>query len=457
MKVGNIVFVNERTTGLINYFDKKSRLSNTEVLIGLYFLFQYIAPIFFIMAFGVYSHSNYKYYDKLGEAFIVSILCYILFLILSRYKIFEINISPYISKYNIIDSLFCAFSLLFLFLSLIYNYSSFRYGALRISDYISIPLILYIIFSVLANYYCLFTLLTIKIEELVKHRKIYLITGISVILSSSSFSQVFISLTFVVFVLFPNFIRNLVLSNNWKSNLYSMLTVALIFIGSWQSNELIKYRSKFNSIGMTQITNELKTETNLNIAFDINTDYGELLTNKIYFLVDRTSINLYSLGYTIYNSKNIEYYNNFLIPFNGLLRRSNILFNFKLENNGEVFSIMRKNYLETALFPELIKNAGTAPGLLGSFNYVFKQPYSYLFCAIYLVFISYLINIFLIKYSLTKINLYSFIIIYFLFFESFFQSPFDSFLIFDIQAFNILIIIIACFYKNKGFSHESPR
>ena len=109
-----------------------------------------------------------------------------------------------------------------------------------------------------------------------------------------------------------------------------MLTVALIFIGSWQSNELIKYRSKFNSIGMTQITNELKTETNLNIAFDINTDYGELLTNKIYFLVDRTSINLYSLGYTIYNSKNIEYYNNFLIPFNGLLRRSNILFNFKL-------------------------------------------------------------------------------------------------------------------------------
>lgn len=448
----------ERITGLINYFDKKDRLSNAEVLIGVYFLVQYVAPTFSILAFGVYSHSNYKYYDNLGEVFFVSILSYILFLILSRYKIFKINISSYISKYNIIDVLFCALSLVFLFLSLLFNYNSFRYGGLRISEYISTPLILYIVFSILANYYCLFTLLTIKIEELVKHRKIYFIIGISVILSSSSFAQVFISLTFVVFVLFPNFIRNLVLSNNLKSNLYSMLTVALIFIVSWQSNEFIKSRSKFNSISMIQVIYELKNEnTNLNIAVDVKTDYGKLLTDKIYFLVDRMSINLYSLGYTIYNTENIDYYNNFLLPFKGLLRRLNILFNYKLENNEEVFSIMRKNYLETALCPELIKNAGTAPGLLGSFNYVFKQPYSYLFCAIYLVFISYLINIFLTKYSLTKINLYSFIIIYVVFFENFFQSPFDSFLIFDIQAFNILIIIIACFYKNKGFLHESLR
>lgn len=173
-----------------------------------------------------------------------------------------------------------------------------------------------------------------------------------------------------------------------------------------------------------------------------------------YYFIERSSIYYYSFLYTVNENINLQG-SPIIYPFNNMLFRMDYLFfrgmlGFKRPDPGSICSL---NY--QLLSKVIVPNKGSAPGLLASFNYVFTFPFNFIFCIFYLVILSSLIDRLFSKTS-NKISFFGILII-FLLFEIFFQSPFDILIIFDSTMLQLLLIIgliLACGQQNIKFNQR---
>src|SRR2546428_868054 len=95
---------------------------------------------------------------------------------------------------------------------------------------------------------------------------------------------------------------------------------------------------------------------------------------------------------------------------------------------------------------------GSSPGLLASFNYVFVFPLNMIFAALYLLWLSRMMDVMLMRHR-SKIISTPGIVLLLLFLTPFFYSPFDSLMVLDDGVLYLLFLL--AFYIHRKSSCEA--
>lgn len=174
-------------------------------------------------------------------------------------------------------------------------------------------------------------------------------------------------------------------------------------------------------------------------------------TEYLYYLIESSAISYHSLLMTTESPRGTlknGAASPLLFPLKTFLFRINHVFGGIFDvKKPEITSISQLNYQLLAEHPNDVRQ-GSSPGLLGSFNYAFKFPFNLIFCVLYLLFLSRVVETLLYQKNGDVLSMPG-VLLLFVYLQAFFQSPFDFLLIIDNCVIYILLILGIYMKKNN--------
>ena len=162
---------------------------------------------------------------------------------------------------------------------------------------------------------------------------------------------------------------------------------------------------------------------------------GDLwLSRYLTYVTARTSVYYYSLLFSADDPGDLTAVGKSppaLLPIRNMLFRADLVLGspFGIER-PEVTSMRRLSWLVLAENPAILPRAGTSPGVIAAFNYAVPFPLNMVLCALYLAWLARVVDVVLWRNGSRAVSVFGLMLL-FIFWESFLQSPFDILLIVD--------------------------
>lgn len=358
---------------------------------------------------------------------------------------------------------FALFSIVIAFLSLGYGLSSYRYQTMGISQQSHVALILLsmlciniLMFDALAS---IFFHVGVNSKLSLNKRMQNIVVCVALLLLSNGVVTLFMGLFFCFYCFFPRIFFAIFFIDPSKIHIRYLIgrffgwvffsfLVFCVLMSAWLVGNAIKASSSGTTIYQSYQT---KAE-----GLIINANF---LENYLYYLIETTSSSYYSYLLTLSGSDSMTdtgFFYTLSYPLNTLLFRVDyFLGGFFSVPKPQVSSVSHLNYFILVIKPRSVRE-GTSPGLIASFNYVFPFPLSGFFCALYMSFLSRILNV-LLPSPQKKIISWCGVFIAVRFLLFLFQSPFDFITIFD-DGFISLLMLYGVYIVRVGdrvrYRHE---
>jgi hypothetical protein len=333
------------------------------------------------------------------------------------------------------------------------QFNDFRYSDVSLSERNSPILLLAILANVFVQldlFYQMFlaSLVHIRIFSLRWIENMMMVAAL--FFGVAGTASVMIGLIALLFSLFPTRFKQLVYAGGGGVSTARILKFAalscafvVVFFLAWNVGEGIKAASD------TGLSIEAVVENMPEIAGNLDLDFAKFF---LYTIIERISVHYYSFLMTENLPKNELLHNEpsaFAYPFRSFLFRSNFLFGqaFDVER-PDTTTVAQLNYRNLTSLKDFNPREGSAPGLLASFNYAFPFPLNILFCALYLVWVSKVIDVITSANSDKSLSIFGAFLVY-LFIDIFFQTPNDFLVVVD-NAIFYLAIILGIYFKKKS-------
>jgi len=435
---------------------RSSRLLRTpgQQVIALYFAIAYLVPAAGNAVFRDELASDFLYYEPTAAAFLLPSItfCLCIALVSRRRSLKNIRRPIRFGRALIgLERFYAAIRLPFalgaLSLTALYfgtGLNAYRYHEVGISDSESPLLIVTNVINAMLMVDVLRTLFMLP------HQRAHLLTrrfyedilmSIALLLSASGAMSVFVGLVGVAHGFVPHlcgqrlFVRpGRPLAARLKGFGGSVLVVVFVlFPASWLIGEGIKA----SSAGQDEVLSGAVLAAERTIG-------GEnWLRSYALYLLDRCSVYYYSVRLTATEPRTEIATGGvplWRVPLETLAFRADFLLGrpFKLDR-PTVPSMMRLNYLLLAEDASRRPRAGSAPGVIAAFRYMFPSSLTIILGALYLAWIAQVIDVMLWRhegYSLSIVGAGLLLIG----FEQFLQSPFDLLMLIDGSVINVTLI-----------------
>jgi len=264
------------------------------------------------------------------------------------------------------------------------------------------------------------------------------VVAVAFLISAGGAFPVFIGLLALLHAVAPRMLKRLLfipLERRGISEIRHIISRGLLILvlywAAWLTGE-----------GIKSVSN--RSETVLGgaaVAAENVTGSEQWVRDYYFYLLERTSIYYYSFLYTVDHQAGVEAVADgppILAPLRTLAFRLDFLTGgFWGVEKPEIPSIMRLNYLLTAVDPSRLPRAGTAPGVIGAFNYMVPLPLATLLCALYLSLVSRILSALIGHGKPVKASAIGLLTLY-MFAEPFLQSPFDLLALIDGATVSVL-------------------
>jgi len=358
--------------------------------------------------------------------------------------------------------LFFIFSLIF-FISEMSDYRNISGGMLQTLSITGWLTVIFNIIAILDIFYCVFMSTnhlekvpvisfygTINKLVLSRRRIGTIIISISLILSANGTASILTALIGLIYSLSPVNVEKFIYTSRFiDTNKLIMsgvrnVSFLMFFIGmftvAWSSGELIKsHGSESNVSFLSMFENVLNNSYITYIIVSISHYYYTLT-----FTVDNivTNFNEYGLSTLKY-------------PLSSFVFRLDILLAGIMDiSRPEIGSFSRLNYIELTS-QAITERQGTSAGLIGSFNYVFVFPLNLIFCSLYMLWLSRLIDRLLIAHHRQSLSLIGTFLITVFFILVFFQSPFDFLIIIENAVITVIGFYLLSLVAKKNASQNT--
>ena len=446
------------------------RMSNGEKAIGLFFVITYFIPMVGVTLFREELLSTYKLYPLTTEA--VATLCAIfaLYFVLCRLRFSLFRPIDFSALKRYID--FCAqlyarsrlaIALAEIALGLVALYTQsagYRYmseGIVTLDAGTAIFLLPNIVLNVVITidvFYCIFIAHEQEHRPLSRRHIEAILLALALILSANGTFSLFIGLAALLHALSPGRFHGVLFGEarerrSWAQTLAWGAILVFALMVAWYFGTLIKLSSS-RDVG------EIVREVNwLNVLGLVGTDLG--LADLLYYFLERYSIFYHSFLYTLAATPEELRHGAVSVlsfPLHTLFYRIDFLLGGAFDvTRPEVAAISRLNY-ELLTVDPISDRAGSAPGLIASFNYVFAFPFNIILCALFLRWLTRVIDVLLWRNRGESLNLFGLVMLL-IFLQTVFQSPFDVLIVFDDAA--IYLGLLFMLYANERIAMKAAR
>lgn len=461
-----------------------------QKIITLYFILYYFIPLL----------GNYFFSDYIASSYVISplnvmvisklIVIYCAYLFMSNINItfsfstfntFFNRTVLFYKKYRLIIALIV---LCFAVIFFKYGLNTYRYGP-AITEHHSPILIICILLHVIISIDILYNIFMREGNQKIRTYIENILLILAMLLFSNGTASLIEALLMLVFSIFPSKTNQLLFSRDESKVtlkiIFSRISIGvllLLCIGglAWFTGEIIKMKSGGNSTkeAIYIFKESLWNPTLRNLypkeilknqqAIKPNNNNNAFRSFIFGYLLERISIDYYSLLFTSQPEEYKTYINEhpIVLIFKTLLFRLNyITGNFFEVARPMIGSISQLNYIllvksdyimeEKIQFYSKIK-AGSSPGLISSFDYMFNFPLNIIFCVLYIVIISHCLNnIFTSDKKNIRLSLIGLLVL-FSFVMVLLRSPFDFLILIDnASLLAALLLFISLNKKPKQF------
>lgn len=480
---------------------RQLRLMDIKMTVGqkfitLYFALVYLLPMVARMCLGDNIVSSYHIYPLSFFAVSVLIITYLSFLLMTAIPSHPLmRFSLFKNRVDKIGQLYLKYRSIIVILTLfiaIANYrgdwglNTYRYSAQTISEKNSMFLLFVIVINTIISvdlFYCMFVKSYEQIvnQSLKSYVENVLLSLVLVMLANGTASA-FLAFCALFFSVFPrlfrwSFFNKQVDSNKLKNTklFFASSIIVMAFVPSWFYGELIK--SKTSMMDASYFGHVENNATSVQQSSVTGTDDASLYNklsgitdnvaglenqfalNYFYYFVESLSVYYYSYLFTIDATPEILNHgviSPLVFPLHSLLFRADYVLGKNLAiTRPAITSISQLNY-QLLTKEEINVRTGSSPGLLGSFNYLFRFPFNILLCIAYLLFVSNLINVLFSRHSGYGTLSLAGLVLLFPYLQVFFQSPFDLVMVFDNCAIyaSLIVGIYICLRGNNYIKDE---
>jgi len=442
-------------------------MSLGQKLITVYFIVTYGLPMAGNLLFREHIFTIYKIFPLTFYSIALIGGTYLLFLVLSTSKLRvlpKLNIDALSRILGQIGATYLRARLFvaLIALSLAIGYFSaglntYRYGEQSISEINSSLLLLANILNIIIMmdlFYCMFVRAAEPSNAFTRRKAENVVLSLSLVLSANGTANMLQALLASIYSLFPRLFRRVTFvakdERKLKKLIWSVVSVITIFFSfsvAWICGEAIKNSASGNISVLTAGGNMIE---------EISTNY-ELIKNYFYYLIASLSSYYYSLLFTAESPSDVLNYGSsspLVFPLKTLLFRLDYLLGGFLDvRKPEMGSLSRLNYvLLTA--ESLRPREGSSPGLIGSFNYIFVFPLNIIFCAVYLLWLSNIIDVLFRQHKRETLSGFG-ILLLLLFLQIAFQSPFDFLEVFD-DSVVYMALLLGIYVARKRLQGRNP-
>ena len=432
-------------------------------VVSMYFLFYYFLPMFGLAILGDESPTIYMIYPMTIYSNVLLFGTFLTYLYLLTkppvripIPILKTIILSTARKVGVVYSQFrLIFALVFVVMAAIFassgmsDYRTISGGMSQRVSWLGWATIIMNMIAALDLFYCVF----VRAEELKRIISIgtrpysfllsrtrieTILLAIAIMLSANGAASLIASSVFLVFSFSPLKVHGFIFSREKKSVqdimssgyriITAILIFAAIFIFAWSVGEMIKHQ-RAGGEGVVSAV--------------------EIIFSKefVSYLVVSISNHYYSL--TFLGSSLVGQYELFGIsslnmPLSSFLYRIDMILGGVLDvGRPAIESFTRLNFIELTQGRINDARQGTSAGVIATFSYAFIFPLNMIFCAIYLVWVSNLVDRLLVVHHEKKLTLVGSFVLTILYLVIFFQSPLDMLIIVDnvvITAFILYVI-----------------
>lgn len=258
-----------------------------------------------------------------------------------------------------------------------------------------------------------------------------ILLSVGLLTLANGIGSLFVALMALLHGLFPSAFQRLMFvdgcRSGWKRIIGALAWLppfVMVFLLSWYWGSILKV-SSYKDVEPLLDADPIEV---LGVVHDAPSGWGPL-----FYLLERLSIYYHSWTFTSatpWEELNSGRPSVLEIPINnGLFRLDFLLGGINGLERPELASIAQLNYrLLTA--GEIRPREGSAPGLFGSFNYVFPMPLNIVFCAFFLRWVCRLCETLFYQHNRKRLSWLGIVMMFWLM-HPVFQSPFDWLLVFD--------------------------
>lgn len=444
------------------------QMSNGEKAIALFFVATYVIPMIGVTLYKDQLLSIYKIYPLTIEAVLNVFAVYALYFFLCRARISlfrPVDFSGLRPVIALAGRLYAksrlAVALIEIALGLIGLFTrvaGYRYlseGIVTLDTTTVVLLLPNIILNVVITvdiFYCIFVKNDETYQPLSRRHIEGLLLAVALILSANGIFTLFVAIAALVHALAPSRVHKVFFklkreSRSWLQMIFWGAVLLAVLLAAWYFGTLIKLSS---SRDVGEVVSELNW---LNVLGLVGTEVG--VGDLFYLFLERYSIFYHSFVYTLavapeelrHGTVSVLTY-----PLHTLFYRIDYLFGGAFGvPRPEIVAISRLNY-ELLTVDPISERAGSAPGLIASFNYVFAFPFNIALCAMFLRWLTKVIDVLLWRNRGESVTFFGQLMLY-IFLQTVFQSPFDVLIVFDDAA--IYIGLLFMLYANERISMKS--
>ncbi len=448
-------------------------MSNGHIVIAGYFLVAYIAPMVANLAFADDIVRTYRLYPLSVECILVLGAVYLFFFFLSATKVplapalDAALLRPFIERLGRIYTRWrMAIALALLPVgtaSFLAGQTSYRYSATAISetDYLSGGLLLaVIVVNVVITVDFVYRMFVSREAATAGSGRRFLenmLLALFLVISANGILSLFEALIALLWSLRPAILDRLLFAPRKPSLVQrgmiatgSAAVLLVVLIVAWYYGTLIKISS--SSGGDASLL-----DWDVLSALGGGTD-AVSIASIFYYLVERGSIFYYSLLFTVAApSVELSYdaVSAIVFPLQTLWFRVDYLLGGPFQMaKPEVGSIAQLNY--QLLTAGVVRSReGSAPGLIGSFNYVLAFPLNLLCCAAYLRWLANRIDDLLKQHRGRMLSPLG-VLLLITFLQAFFQSPFDFLLVIDDAVIYVALLLGVSLAQREPRTQTEP-
>jgi hypothetical protein len=434
-------------------------------LIALYFSVVYLFPLAGNWLLGDAVISSYLLYPLGWAPVIVLAATYLLFRLLVLG--FPIQPRPHLSLRTRVFS-WCRrtygrfriyiglISLIVAVVSLVQGLTSFRYAdeAIFSRDTVLLPLLMVLYSACTADmFYFMFVRDQSRPQGRRRRVEHFLIAG-ALVVAASGIAMLLLSLCALTYAISPKRFMTIAFAPPGDLRIRRLLLAlplfGVIFVGAWFGGTIIKLSSGGDVDAILADPQRVA-----NVAYTHET----MALSVAHYVVERTSVFYYALVFATEVPREVLAHteqNAIQFPLKSFAYRLNLLLGqtFQVERPS-IVSMMQLNYLLLTEQPTS-ERAGTAPGLLASFLYVFPVPLAITACAVFLWWMAYALGDLLSQQGLRLSALGLLLALQFLI--GLFSSPFDWLLVFDNDVlYAVFLYALLCVKRQDAAGLAMPQ
>jgi len=419
-------------------------MTKAQRIITAYFAMAYWLPMAANIIFKDQLASSYELYPLTPFAFVLIIGVYGLYLLIST------TTAPLFPRLNLsglrptVDQMARIYGRLRLvvglatialsFASLRAGLNSYRYSSEGLSQNVSPLLFTVIVLNAVISVDLLYFMFVRSGVPPRSSRRYWenLILSIAMIMAANGIAGMFAALAALFYSVAPRTFRSIVYVPKRRSSLQALVwtfaSLAVLFVvfgTAWYAGQIIKLSSSSDARSILDDPSRVIR----GVVGDRSFTEGFL-----YYLIERFSVYYYSLLFTANVARSQLSAGTYWVlsfPLQTCLYRLDFLLGGHLRfAKPPIASIMQLNY-QLLTIDRITDRAGSSPGLIASFTYVFMFPLSLILCSLYLRWVGRALDVLFDQQRHETMSILGILLVLQLFTPIFFQSPFDLLMLID--------------------------